>query len=95
VLNLRNVAIAAALALAPIAFAPAAFAQGGDIDKELQPRARAMWMKMADKDGMISQQKFMEMVTEKWNMMDKGKKGMIKAEDAARIMMHLSGVGSI
>lgn len=94
-LNLRTVALSAALALAPLTFAPAAFAQGGDIDKELQPRARAMWMKMADKDGMVSKKKFMDMVAEKWDMMDKGKKGMIKAEDAARIMMHLSGVGSI
>ena len=93
-LNLRTVALTAALALAPLTFAPAAFAQG-DIDKELQPRARAMWMKMADKDGMVSKQKFMDMVAEKWNMMDKSGKGMIKAEDAARIMMHLSGVGSI
>lgn len=89
-MKLKMIAAAAALA-----FSSAAFAQGGDIDKELQPRARAMWMKMADKDGMVSKKKFMDMVAEKWDMMDKGKKGMIKADDAARIMMHLSGVGSI
>ena len=81
-----------------VAFAaPMAFAQD---DTQLDPRARAkaeaMWKKMADKDGMVSQKQFMDMVTQKWNDMDKGKKGMISASDAARIMLFLSGqVGTL
>ncbi len=76
-----------------IAFAaPMAFAQDDqNLDPRTRARAEAMWKKMADKDGMVSQKQFMDMVAQKWNEMDKSKKGMISASDAARIMLFLSG----
>ena len=91
--KLKMIAAAAALAMSSVAFAQ-------DIDKDLQPRARAMaqemWKKMANKDGMVTQKQFMDMVTQKWNEADKDKKGMISSDQAARIMLYLSGmVGSI
>lgn len=90
-LNLKTIALASALAFAPLS---ASFAQ--DTDKDLQPRARSMaesmWKKMADKDGMITQKQYMEMATKKWNEMDKGKTGKIGYKDAAQIMLFLSGM---
>ena len=75
----------------------AAFAQkaadgaGTELDPRARASAEAMWKKMANKDGMITQKQFMDMVAQKWNEMDKSKKGMISMADAARIMMFLSG----
>lgn len=88
----------ASIATLFIAFsAPVAFAQN---DVELDPRTRAaaeaMWKKMATKEGMVTQKMFMDMVTQKWNEMDKDKKGMITSAQAARIMLFLSGqVGTL
>jgi len=91
-LKLRTLALASALAFAPLS---ASFAQG-DTDRDLQPRARAMaekmWQKMADKDGMITQKQYMDMAVQKWNEMDKGRTGKIGYRDAAQIMLFLSGM---
>jgi 2-polyprenyl-6-methoxyphenol hydroxylase-like FAD-dependent oxidoreductase len=77
--------------------ASTAFAQNTteeQLDPRYRARAEAMWKKMANKDGMIMQKQFMDMVTEQWKKMDKGGKGMITSADAARIMVFLSGQGT-
>ena len=74
-----------------------AFAQGAPDNAELQPRARAMKMAQSmdkNKDGMVSKAELMAMVEQKWNEMDKGKKGMLSPDDVARIMLFLSGMGT-
>jgi hypothetical protein len=42
---------------------------------------------MANKDGMVSKKDFMEMAAKRFDMMDKGKKGMISETD----VMHIFG----
>lgn len=76
-----------------VAFAaPMAFAQDDlQLDPRVRAKAEAMWKAMANKDGMVTQKVLMDMVMQKFNEMDKGKKGMISAADAARIMLFLSG----
>ena len=76
-----------------IAFAaPMAFAQDDThLDPRVRAKAEAMWTKMANNEGMVTQKVLMDMVMQKFNEMDKGKKGMISAADAARIMLFLSG----
>ena len=41
--------------------------------------------KMSDKDGMVSKKAFMDMMSKKFDAMDKGKKGMLSPEDIMRI----------
>jgi hypothetical protein len=81
-----------------VAFAaPMALAQDDQhLDPRVRAKAEAMWKKMANNDGMVTQKVVMDMVMQKFNEMDKGKKGMISAADAARIMLFLSGqVGAL
>jgi Ca2+-binding EF-hand superfamily protein len=74
-----------------------AFAQN-TTEEQLDPRVRAkveaMFKKMANKDGMITQKQMMDMVAEQFKKMDKGNKGMISSADAAKIMLFLSGMGT-
>jgi hypothetical protein len=42
------------------------------------------------KDGMITKAEFMAMMEEKWNMMDKGKKGKLTAEDVAKSIKEIA-----
>ncbi len=65
-------ALAAAMTMG---FAPVAFADKG------MDNIKAM---DKDKDGMISKAEFMSMMEEKWNAMDKAKKGKLTADDVAK-----------
>ena len=46
---------------------------------------RAEIMKMANKDGMISKKDFMTMMEEKFDEMDKARKGMLPVDDVMKI----------
>ena len=71
-----------------------AFSQGSD-DKDLQPRnrarAEAFWKKQAGSDGMVTKQQMTQSMEGHWHTFDKTKSGKVKPEDAARMMMLLSG----
>ncbi len=41
--------------------------------------------KMSNKDGMVTKKDFMDMMSKKFDAMDKGKKGMLSPEDIMRI----------
>jgi len=61
-----------------------------NIDPSQLKPAMAMVKKMdTNNDGMISKQEFMKAMEEKWNQMDKQKKGMVPLDQAARNMLFL------
>jgi hypothetical protein len=84
-MNIRK--LGSATALAALLAAPLAF---GQADPKVDPN-QIMAMEMAKKmdvnhDGMVSKAEFMKAMEEKWNEMDKEKKGMVSVDQAAGTM---------
>jgi hypothetical protein len=62
----------------------------GQADPKIDPN-QIMAMETAKEmdtnhDGMVSKQEFMKAMEDKWNMMDKDKKGMVSVEQAAQMI---------
>jgi hypothetical protein len=56
------------------------FAADGDM-----MASRAEWVKVANKDGMITKKTFMKMMEKKFDEVEKGRKGMLSVDDIMRI----------
>ena len=83
-MNFRKTALLVTLGMAALTtpLAPTlAFAADGDSYMTWTAEVK----KMADKDGMVSRQSFLEMMGKKFDAMDTGKKGMLSPDDVMRI----------
>jgi Ca2+-binding EF-hand superfamily protein len=78
-MTLATAVLAAAIAALP----PMVYAQKG------MDNIKAM---DKDKDGMISKSEFMAMMEQKFDMMDKAKKGRLSAEDVAKSIAEIQRV---
>jgi hypothetical protein len=83
-LNMKAISLATALVAATLAFAPpVVHAQKGmDMIKSMD----------TDKDGMISKPEFMRMMEQKFDMMDKEKKGKLTPADVAKSIAEIQRV---
>lgn len=81
---MKHISLATALVAATLAFVPpVAHAQKGmEMIKSMDK----------DKDGMISKSEFMAMMEQKFDMMDKAKKGKLTAEDVAKSIAEIQRV---
>ena len=73
---------AAMLAAGTLALSPVVSAQSAD--EELK-----MWMMLRDnndKSRMITKERFMKLMEARWNMMDKEKKGQMRAEHVRKLV---------
>lgn len=80
-LTIKALSFGAMLGIAALS-APVALAVAEDTG--LSPFSMEM-KKMANKEGMITKKDFMAMMEKRFEMMDKGKKGMISMSDAMKI----------
>jgi hypothetical protein len=78
--TVKALSFAAMLGIAALS-AQVALAEG---DTNLSPLSSDL-RKMANKDGMVSKKDFMAMMEKRFDMMDKGKKGMITTADAMKV----------
>lgn len=78
--TMKALSFAAMLGIAALS-AQVALAEG---DTGLSPLTSDL-KKMSNKDGMISKKDFMAMMEKRFDMMDKGKKGMIHMTEATKI----------